>query len=634
MTNPISSNETPAYQQRIDSLPPKVRDRFHILIYLMNGSPKIPQNYDTPDVRWAIEHAFDSSAIFERAFREARSGAESVPEFVKPLEMTARNDFHQLPEFFKTEVYNRIYLYHDSPATDLEPCEWGKFHFFDSQSTFNAALQSTIRKCCGPSIQKALSEPAGLDIDQIYYFNHQFLELPPAFQQTVLDAYDPSHRNNPDREDVICGFLHSERLVVRNAIHQALCLIPFECHVKIDNELIDAPSSFDMLSCLVKHKEDLNRSVQDEPDFIPTPRPTDEEFKQLFLKLPIRARNYVYEMVYYLEGSPETTDLNWGEHHAFDDMDILSKALEYAIRIIPLSDRDRARAIHMNIPEEWFYPNGERSRAIYALRHPEEPQLDEFTVHHADMRTILEQNADIPLDARPVDPTSPLDRVMKRLKRSCGAIFYQRESDLPNRVHERALEIRSLLSRLCERYPNPFDLPILPEMRDPSTKSCMEVPLFDASHPSIQKDIHNPNYRHHFDLSERRENCMVCNHPYKSKAVMIDELLQERILNHLQAILSQPVEEVPTAPSGATFIAEALQMHSSTSTASEEIARAVVLRALHSTEPLTPLNTPEFMHPSLGLLESARKQKPETRERLIPPLIAKLKAAIPQEMLP
>lgn len=47
----------------------------------------------------------------------------------------------------------------------------------------------------------------------------------------------------------------------------------------------------------------------------------ENEIKEAFFSLPPEEKNLTYEMVWFCAGSPQTEDIQWGEHHVFDDRD-------------------------------------------------------------------------------------------------------------------------------------------------------------------------------------------------------------------------------------------------------------------------------------------------------------------------
>lgn len=84
--------------------------------------------------------------------------------------------------------------------------------------------------------------------------------------------------------------------------------------------------------------------IDEIPDYWYSPQsPLGELFNhsksnQAGLKLCIAAlntddRNLLYGMVYQCAGSPSTHDLQWGEHHVFDDMTVLQSAISEVIKL-------------------------------------------------------------------------------------------------------------------------------------------------------------------------------------------------------------------------------------------------------------------------------------------------------------
>ncbi|MBS0620369.1 MAG: hypothetical protein JSS61_02800 [Verrucomicrobia bacterium] len=573
-----------------------------------------------------------------------------------------REAFSNLPESIKNYVYGEIYYRAGSPETD--DLNWGRTHAFDDLITFSdimcnvleltrvdedailraifALLQIPLRSHTDLTVYASRNRDH-IPVNQLIYIaiqvatNHaihfpsdatprteaeevldqsirrNFWNLPTEFKNHVYAAiYRLNNRRDPT--DPLWGKNHvfDSTEIFYQAIEAACHQLPLRQHAQI----LQGSEGHEFLSGIHRSGADLTLSVENDPDPVIFPfnsRPTEEEFRHLFSQLPEEMRNYVHEMVYYLHRSPETDDLNWGRNHAFDDMSLFWRAMKCAL--LEVFDEQRIFEI-LNMP--WLEDEDIQMTEAYRLRNPQQMEFlsDDLCLRYLLMHATLERGINLPDGARPINP----------YPRIPGAVAYG--YPYPGEVGPRAEEIHSLKAQLDERYLNLLDAPEIPaDMRD-YTGEYMEIPVFDSSHPGIARDVANTALRHTLDQKTMNDqiNCPVCRvHSINHENLMIDKALQERILNHLRAAVLQPVEEVPTAPSGADYIREALQMHSSTSTASNEIARAVILRALSSTEPLTPLNTPEFMHRILGLLEPARKKGREDSERLIPVFIRQLK---------
>jgi|GEM_PF-6034827 len=63
----------------------------------------------------------------------------------------------------------------------------------------------------------------------------------------------------------------------------------------------------------------------------PTSTYTREEAAEHLSNLSLDNRNLIFERVWAESGKPETSDAQWGEHHAFDDLSILARAARSAI---------------------------------------------------------------------------------------------------------------------------------------------------------------------------------------------------------------------------------------------------------------------------------------------------------------
>jgi hypothetical protein len=116
-----------------------------------------------------------------------------------------------------------------------------------------------------------------------------------------------------------------------------------------------------------------------------------------------------------------------------------------------------------------------------------------------------------------------------------GTVPYRADA-IPSDVETKSREIERL-SLVCKKE--------IPEKyKDQISDIPFLIPVFDASHPSVQKDLHNRNYRHHMDkeslealyASKRTAPtlCPECRHPMKRKNLRIDTELQDEILMWLQ----------------------------------------------------------------------------------------------------
>jgi len=54
------------------------------------------------------------------------------------------------------------------------------------------------------------------------------------------------------------------------------------------------------------------------------------EMRDAFDALSTEEKNLIFRHIYLCSGSPQTTDLQWGEHHVFDDSEIFARAVLYA----------------------------------------------------------------------------------------------------------------------------------------------------------------------------------------------------------------------------------------------------------------------------------------------------------------
>jgi len=55
-----------------------------------------------------------------------------------------------------------------------------------------------------------------------------------------------------------------------------------------------------------------------------------KELKQVFADLSPEEKNLIYKHVYLCAGSPQTDDLQWGEHQVFENFDVFGRAVRAA----------------------------------------------------------------------------------------------------------------------------------------------------------------------------------------------------------------------------------------------------------------------------------------------------------------
>jgi len=55
-----------------------------------------------------------------------------------------------------------------------------------------------------------------------------------------------------------------------------------------------------------------------------------KELKQVFANLSQEEKNLIYKHVYLCAGSPQTDDLQWGEHQVFENFDVFGRAVRAA----------------------------------------------------------------------------------------------------------------------------------------------------------------------------------------------------------------------------------------------------------------------------------------------------------------
>jgi len=55
-----------------------------------------------------------------------------------------------------------------------------------------------------------------------------------------------------------------------------------------------------------------------------------KELKQAFMDLSQEEKNLIYKHVYLCAGSPQTDDLQWGEHQVFENFDVFGRAVRAA----------------------------------------------------------------------------------------------------------------------------------------------------------------------------------------------------------------------------------------------------------------------------------------------------------------
>ncbi|MBS0620368.1 MAG: hypothetical protein JSS61_02795 [Verrucomicrobia bacterium] len=557
-------------------------------------------------------------------------------------------------------VYASVYYRHGAPQT--EDCHWGRTHLFDNFEIFKSAMLEALMIANeypnnfllhslylqrNPQYQAQFENP---DLKTFVLMQHaserwisfpidarpagpgeevqneelrrHFWALPIEFKNHVYAAIYQLN-NERDSRDPEWGKNHvfDREAIFAEALNVALHKLPLPEHAMIHSRIRgqerDARAILDVIR---SGNFELHRTREEEPDFLISEfsaNPTDEEFREAFNNLPEEMRDYIYEAIYYYHGSPETDDpLAWGREHTFDEMTHFYRALRDVLNVA-FPFRRSESLLTLLVPRTWDTPEFASHREVYLLRNPIQAEIasSDWALSYAHMRTIALHEHNIPQGSRPFN--------RELLSRLSGVVPYDR-NDIPDAIQARADEIRSLLQRVSS--------PEIPsDMRDPIRLDYMEIPVFDASHRLIYNDVNNLALRHTLDhtsmeqnIAGENSNCPICrNLQLDRETLMIDVALQERILNHLQTLSSEPAQEVQIATTGAAYIADAIREHLFTLTEEErlsyrnrmgtsdpsvltQIATWVVRRALRSEEPLTPNNTPPFMHSALGILEPVR----------------------------